>query len=110
VLNSPDTIVYLTHVVEGLTLKYFSNIPFREEENHETLVATVHNLINLRLFEELWNAFNPKEVDEINKAIKKLGENLPQAQDMISELLLTARINEMQDDSEYDEVDDVNGI
>jgi hypothetical protein len=107
-MDASDTMIYLTYVMYGLTLKYFSNIPYGEC-GHEVLVATVHNLINLDIFEELWNSYDANELQKLNAAVERMSKNLPQAQEMIGELLFKAQVGGMVDENENNDVDDIDG-
>jgi hypothetical protein len=104
-LDTSDTLIYLTYVMYGLTLQYFSNIPFPNSVNHSTLVATVHNLINLDIFEELWNSYDANELQKLNAAVERMSKNLPQAQAMLGDLLTQSLINQ-----ENNEEVDIDGL
>jgi hypothetical protein len=106
-LDTSSLIIYLSLLVNGLVLKYFSNIPFKENESHETLVATVNNLIDLEIFEELWNSFNESELTKVNDILRKVSENAPQTSQMIGDLLAQVGIQDLieNDNNETSDID-----
>lgn len=105
-LDSANMLIYLSLVMNGLVLKTFTNIPFDDDADDNVLAGTVNNLIDLDIFEQLWNSFEESELKKINDLFEKVGKNAPKMNEMVGDLFVKTGLNNGNGDFEFGESED----